>query len=343
MTWHSHQPPRWMWVLLALGVALGCNLVLTDGFFALRIQEGRLYGIPMDILDASAPLILIGLGMTLVIATGGIDLSVGSVMAISAALAGAIIAQPESSPVTAMGLPSSTAMALVAAMVVGTAIGVMNGLLIAFGGIQPIVATLTLMVAGRGIAQMITANQIINFRDPLLDTVGRGAWLGLPPTFLIVLIVLCVLGMLVRGSAAGLFIEAVGGNAKAARAAGVPVRTVRLAAYSASGLLAAMGGVLAASDISSVNGARLGEMMELDAILAVVLGGTALIGGRFSFLGTVCGALLLVVIATTITMHDVPGEWTRILKAVAIIVLCLMQSARCRSLVKKAFRRRRSA
>lgn len=335
-------PPRWLWAMLALGLVLLFNFFFTDGFFALRVQDGRLYGVPIDIIDAAAPLTLVALGMTLVIATGGIDLSVGSVMAISAALAAAIIAQPSFSPIASLGLPSSTMLAIVLALAAGMIVGLINGVLVAAGGIQPIIATLTLMVAGRGIAQMITANQIINFRDPLLDTIGRGAWLGLPPTVYLMLVAPVALGIFIRRSAAGLFIEAIGGNARAARAAGVPVRTVRFAAYIAAGLLAGMGGLLAASDISSVNGARLGEMVELDAILAVVLGGTALVGGRFSLLGTLFGVLLLVTISTTITMHDVPGEWTRIVKAIAIVILCLLQSARVREMARRFFKRRTS-
>lgn len=338
----SLHPPRWLWALLALGLVLLFNAFFTDGFYALRVQDGRLYGIPIDLLDTAAPLTLVALGMTLVIATGGIDLSVGSVMAISAALAAAIIAQPEFSPVTVLGLPASTTLAIVLALAVGIIVGLINGVLVAAGGIQPIIATLTLMVAGRGVAQLITSNQIINFHDPLLDTIGRGAWLGLPPTVYFMLLTPLVLALIVRRSAAGLFIEAIGGNANAARAAGVPVRTVRFAAYIAVGLLSGLGGLLAASDISSVNGARLGEMVELDAILAVVLGGTALIGGRFSLLGTLLGVLLLVTISTTITMHDVPGEWTRIVKAVAIVILCLLQSAKLRATLKRVFRRRTS-
>lgn len=328
--------------MLALGLVLLFNVFFTDGFFTFRVQDGRLYGVPIDIIDAAAPLTLVALGMTLVIATGGIDLSVGSVMAISAALAAAVITQPSFSPLTSLGLPASTLLAIGLALAAGMVAGLINGALIAAGGIQPIIATLTLMVAGRGIAQMITANQIINFRDPLLDTVGRGAWLGLPPTVYIMLLAPVALGLIIRRSAAGLFIEAIGGNANAARAAGVPVRTVRFAAYITAGLLAAMGGLLAASDISSVNGARLGEMVELDAILAVVLGGTALIGGRFSLLGTLFGVLLLITISTTITMHDVPGEWTRIVKAIAIVVLCLLQSAKLRAMLKRVLNWRTS-
>src|SRR5579862_84418 len=212
---------RIFWPLLALTLLLLFNQLFTPGFFNLELREGHLYGTRIDILKHGGTVMLVALGMTLVIATGGVDLSVGAIMAV----AGAVVAQA----VVAHQLSAPTAMVL--ALGVALLLGAWNGLLVAGIGIQPIVATLILMVAGRGIAQLITEGQIINFTDPALVYIGNGYLLGVPFTCTLVLVLLALTYALMRGTALGLFIEAVGDNDVASRYAGVNARFVKFITY----------------------------------------------------------------------------------------------------------------
>ena len=187
--------------IIALLVILAVDRAVSPQFFDLRMQDGRLFGSLIDVLNRGAPVALLALGMVLVIATRGIDLSVGAVMAISGAIAASLA--------DAHGLP----LALAAALGAGLLCGLWNGFLVAVLGIQPIVATLILMVAGRGVAQLITEGRIVTFTAPDLVWLGNGAVLGVPAPVVVVLGMLIVTGAVVRGSALGLLIEATGGNA----------------------------------------------------------------------------------------------------------------------------------
>jgi simple sugar transport system permease protein len=277
--------------------------------------------------------------MTLVIATAGIDLSVGAVMAIAGALAAGLVAQPDYSPLAHMGVPPSFPIALVVALLASAAAGAGNGALVSVCGVQPIVATLVLMVAGRGIAQLLTSGQIVAVDDPAFAFLGNGVLLGLPVTVSIVVVTTALVGGLARGTAFGLFVEATGGNPVAGRHAGVPSRSVVLVAYTLCGGLAGVAGLLAAADIEAADANNAGLYIELDAILAVVIGGTALTGGRFSLLGSLVGALLIQSVTTTILSRGVPVEFTLIVKATVVILVCLLQSDRLRGAVAALARR----
>lgn len=304
------------WPLLALGLLLLFNQVFTPGFFNLEIRDGHLYGTRIDILNHGAKVMLLALGMTLVIATGGVDLSVGAIMAI----AGAVVAQG----VVAHGL--SPAAAIASALAIALLLGAWNGVLVAGIGIQPIVATLILMVAGRGIAQLITEGQIINFNDPTLVFLGNGHFFGLPFTLTLVLAMLALTYGLTRGTALGMFIEAVGDNDVASHYAGVQARRVKFMAYLFAGLCAGLAGLIAASNIKSADANHAGLYLELDAILAVVVGGTALTGGRFYLLGSVVGALLIQTLTTTMYARNISADIAPVPKALVIIAVCLLQS-----------------
>ncbi|MHC4210874.1 MAG: ABC transporter permease [Planctomycetota bacterium] len=331
--------PRIIWPLAALAVLLLFNLVFTEGFFSLEVRDGRLYGSLIDILDRAAPLMLVSVAMTLVIATGGIDLSVGAVMAIAGAIAAGLIARPEYSVLSHIDIGGSFALALVIALLAAAAAGAGNGVLVAVCGVQPIVATLILMVAGRGIAQLLTSGQIITFSHPSFAYLGNGAFLGLPVTVSIVVVAAAALGLLSRVTAFGLFVEAVGTNPVASRHAGVPSGSIRIIAYALCGLMAGLAGLIAAADIQAADANNAGLYLELDAILAVVIGGTALTGGRFSLLGSIVGALLIQSITTTILSRGVPVEYTLIVKATVIILVCLLQAPGARAAVLRPFRR----
>lgn len=321
-----------LWPLVALGMLLLFNQFFTPGFFGLEIREAHLYGTRIDILNHGAKVMLLALGMTLVIATGGVDLSVGATMAI----AGAVVAQA----VVALGWPPGAAIAL--ALGVSLLLGAWNGMLVAGIGIQPIVATLILMVAGRGVAQLITGGQIINFNDPALVYLGNGHLLGLPFTLTLVLVMLALTYGLTRGTALGMFIEAVGDNDVASRYAGVQARWVKFMAYVFAGLCAGMAGLIAASNIKSADANHAGLYLELDAILAVVVGGTALTGGRFYLMGSVVGALLIQTLTTTMYARNVSADIAPVPKALVIIAVCLLQSEVSRRWLRRVFSRRGS-
>ncbi|WP_326823715.1 ABC transporter permease [Streptosporangium sp. NBC_01756] len=324
---------RLFWPAVVLAALLLTNLLLTDNFFTVQMRDGHLYGSLIDIVRFGAPLILVALGMTLVIATGGIDLSVGSVVAISGALACLQISGMDdqgsvSGVVTAAGLALGLSLVL----------GVWNGFLVAGIGIQPIIATLILMVAGRGLAQLVTDGQIITVNSGPYKLIGGGYWLTLPFGIIIVLVVLALTAVLTRRLALGLLIESVGGNAEASRLAGIRSRGVIIMVYTFAALCAGIAGLMISSNVSSADGNNAGLWIELDAILAVVIGGTSLAGGRFSLGGTVLGALIIQTLTTTIYSVGVPPETTLLFKALVVTVVCLLQSPAFR---EKVFHRRR--
>lgn len=324
---------RLVWPLLALGLLLAFNHAFTPGFFDLTLRDGHLYGTRIDILNQGAKVMLLSLGMTLVIATGGVDLSVGAVMAI----AGAIVAQLS----TAAGCPAW--LAIGGAMAAAIMAGAWNGLLVAGFGIQPIVATLILMVAGRGVAQLVTDGLIIAFSDPKLAYLGNGFFLGLPFTLTLVLSLFALTQLATRGTALGLFIAAVGDNDTASRFAGVNARAVKWLVYVFAGFCAGLAGLVAAANIKSADANNAGLYLELDAILSVVIGGTALAGGRFSLLGSVVGALLIQTMTTTMYARNVSADVAPVPKALLTIGVCLLQSEKARRLITRPFQRRRTS
>ncbi len=334
------RAPRSTWAFAALGLLLLFNGLFTEGFLRVEVRDGHLYGTLVDVLDRAAPLALVSLGMTLVVATGGVDLSVGAVMAIAGALAAGLVARPEYSVLGRIDT-GGTLWALLAALLVAAAAGAGNGLLVAAGGVQPIVATLVLMVAGRGIAQLLTAGQVVTFDNATFAALGSGHLAGLPAPVVVAAAAAAVVGLLARGTALGLFVEAAGSNPAAARCAGVPSGSVKVLAYALCGLLSGLAGLIAAADIRAADANNAGLYLELDAILAVVVGGTALTGGRFSLAGSLAGALLVQGLVTTILSRGVAVQHTLVVKAAAVIVVCLLQSPRFRAMVAGAARGRR--
>ncbi|MBA4148956.1 MAG: ABC transporter permease [Verrucomicrobia bacterium] len=310
-TWHKLK-----WPIIALALVLLFNFIFSSGFFQVEIKNGRLYGSLIDILHRAAPVMLISLGMTLVIATGGIDLSVGSVMAIAGAVAALLLTKTE----------QPVAMVIIISLAVSFLFGVWNGTLVGLFGITPIVATLILMVSGRGIAQLLTDGQIVTFDNSAFEFIGRGALLGLPFTIWLVLFTFILLTVFTKKTAVGLFIEATGDNEKASAYAGVNTNVVKMLVYAICSLLAGLAGLIVATDIKAADANNAGQWIELDAILAVVIGGTALTGGRFFFAGSLLGATLIQALTTTILTRGVPVQWTLVVKALVIIAVCLLQS-----------------
>jgi len=318
-----------VWPLLALLVLLLVNVMVKPSFLDVRMQDGHLYGNVIDIARNSAPVMLVALGMTLVIATRGIDLSVGAIAAIAAAVACTRIigAGDEAALTTAV-------MAMTYALVVCVALGAWNGFLVAVLGIQPIIATLILMVAGRGISMAITDGQITTVNNPWFSDLASGFVLTLPLAFLVAVAMVLFTALLTRRTALGMLIEAVGINPEASRLAGVRARTIIWTVYAFSGLCAGLAGLVIAANTNSVNANSLGLWIELDAILAVVIGGTSLMGGRFSLAGTFVGALFIATLSRTIPNIGIPSEVNYLFKAIVVIAVCLLQSPKARALLR---------
>ena len=339
MSIQSVTKSRLFWPLVALFLLVMVNFWFNPDFFSIRIVKGGLYGSVIDIFNRAAPVMLIAMGMTLVIATRGIDISVGATVAISGAIAAALIGGSLEIKDGVQSYVSQTPMALaiLAALGAGLVCGLWNGFLVAGIGMQPIIATLILMVAGRGIAQLITGGQIVTIYYEPFFFFGNGFFLGIPFAIYLVAVVAAVLLLLVHRTALGLFIQAVGLNPTAARFSGISARALIFWVYGFCGMTAAVAGVIIASNVKSADGNNAGLMMELDAILAVALGGTLLDGGRFSLVGTLIGALILQTLSYAIYSLGVPPEINLVVKAIVVFVVCLIQSEALR---KMLFQRR---
>jgi galactofuranose transport system permease protein len=306
---------RLMPQLIALFAILAVIALISPGFLTISVQNGRLYGSLIDVLVRAAPVALLTIGMTLVIATRGIDLSIGAVIAICGAIAASLIAD---------GYPLT--IVILVALLVGLVCGLWNATLVALLDIQPIIATLILMVAGRGIAQLITEGAILTFNDDSFAAIGTGAVATIPVPVLIWLSAALLVGLLVRRSALGFLIEATGINRRAAMLAGVRARFLLFFVYAVSGLMAATAGLIVTADIRGADANNAGLWLELDAILAVVIGGTSLNGGRFSLSASLIGALIIQSINTGILVSGFPPEFNLIIKASIIIVVLTLQS-----------------
>jgi len=318
-----------LWPLVTLVLLLLLNAGFNPSFLHLEWRDGHLYGSLVDILKSASPLILVSLGMTLVIATRGIDISVGAVVAIAAATAAWMIG---GSLVVHDGVATHVSrfpmgVAIVATLLVAGACGAWNGLLVSVVGMQPIIATLILMVAGRGIAQLITGGQIITVYYAPYFVIGNGYLLGLPFALFIAAAVFAALLLLTRRTALGLFIQAVGINPSAAHVAGVPAARITFWVYAFCGVCAGVAGLIVSSNVKSADGNNAGMLLELDAILAVTLGGTALTGGRYTLAGSVIGALIIQTLTYAIYSLGVPPEVNLVVKAVVVFVVMLLQSA----------------
>ncbi|WP_216209658.1 ABC transporter permease [Amycolatopsis aidingensis] len=293
-------------VYVALALLLVINIAITDNFVSdatLRLQ-----------LIQVTPVLIVALGMALVIGTQGIDLSVGAVMALAAALIPLYIGY-------------GTAVAITIAVLAGGISGALAGTLVARVGVQPIIATLGIMVAGRGVANLF-GGEIKSIRDPGVVALGSGSLLGVPYVVVIAAVVAATTWFLVRRSTFGRQLVAIGGNKRAAELAGLPVRRVLLTTYVLCGLLAALAGVLLAARSQASDPTKVGLLVELSAITAVVLGGTPLSGGQVRIAGTIAGALLMQLITATLIFHDIPDSTAQIAQAVIVVAAVYVQLGR---------------
>ncbi|AXI80818.1 ABC transporter permease [Peterkaempfera bronchialis] len=286
-------------VYAAVAVLLVFNAVFTDHFLTTANLRTQLVQV--------APVVIVALGMALVIGTEGVDLSVGSTMALAAAL-------------LPLYLGYGLVPALLVALLAGVAVGLVNGVLVAVVGLQPIVATLALFVGGRGLALVVADGQLKQIANPDLLALGSGDVLSVPVVVLVAGVLALLVAGIVHRTTFGRQLVAVGGNRAAAGLAGLPVRRVLIGVYVLCGVLAALSGVLATARLTASDPSALGNLMELSAITAVVVGGTPLTGGSVRVLGTVFGALLMQLLRATLVKHDLPDSTAQMAQAVIILV-----------------------
>lgn len=326
------------WPLIALAVILLFNFVFTPGFFEIEVNDGRLTGSLMDLLKRAAPRLIIALGMTLVIATEGIDISVGSIAAIAGAVAVLTIRGGDITYLATQG--TSTVPVILIILVALTAAGLcglFNGFLIAIVKIQPIIATLILMVAGRGMAMLFTGGYVLNYDHPPYESLGVGDWFGVPVPIYLAVGTFVVIWLITTRTPLGLFIQSTGGNESASRYSGTNTTAVKIIVYVLIGLCSGLAGIIFTADVQSADAAFIGLWIELEAILAVVIGGTAMTGGRYSLVGTVIGALIIQTLITTLLTRAVPVQYTLIFQASVVVAVLILQSPKVKEL---AFKRR---
>jgi galactofuranose transport system permease protein len=286
-------------VYIAIVLLVAYNIFFTPYFLTwsnLRIQ-----------LIQVAPVVIVALGMALVIGTEGIDLSVGSVMALAAAL-------------IPLYLGYGVVAAILASLVAGVVVGLINGVLVAKVGLQPIVATLALFVGGRGLAVVISHGQLKDIRSDDFIYLGSGNLFGIPVLVWIAALLVLIVAFVVRRTVFGRRLLAIGGNRPATELAGLPVKRVLITVYVLCSVLASIAGLLSVARIQSSDASAVGLLIELSAITAVVVGGTPLTGGKVRVIGTVAGALLMQLVIATMIKHDLRPSTTEMVQAVIILI-----------------------
>ena len=294
-------------VYVAFVVLVIFNLIVTPNFASVVTLS--------TLLIQVSPIILVSLGVALTIGTEGIDLSVGSVMALASAFLPLYLGY---------GWP----VALAVVLLVGALAGLVNGSLVAFVGVQPIIATLALLVGGRGLAQIFAGGQSLPITDPTVLWLGQGRLFGIPAPVIVAVVAVFVVGFLVKRTTFGRYVVAIGGNRSASFLSGHPVRRTLLAVYVISGLLAAVAGIVATARLGASDPSNIGLLIELSAITAVVVGGTPLSGGKVKIMGTVMGALLIQLITNTFIANNLPFTWAQVLTAAIILVAVYVQKGR---------------
>jgi galactofuranose transport system permease protein len=334
------------WAVIAeLLILLVCFIIRPD-FFSIKYQPstGMLYGSLIDILNRSTEITLIALGMTLVIATAGTDLSVGATVAVSGALVLKLMRWDMTLYPTAGDFSITPFIwVLGAGLMVGLLMGSFNGLLVSRFDMQPIITTLILMVAGRGIAQVITNGRQMTISYTPFKFISQGSVLFLPMPIIITAVVLVMMLLFTRRTSFGMFVETVGINRSASRVSGVNAKRVLMLVYVITGLLAAISGIIYASRIGQNDSNNAGLNYELDAILAVVIGGTSMSGGKFSLMGTLVGSIIIRTIITFVYYFGIAAEATMLFKALIVAVVIILQSEPVRDAIGKRAKHRRLA
>ena len=311
--------------IVCLAAVLLVNVITTPNFFVVSLKGGVLSGYIIDVINRASELVILAVGMTLVTAaSGGQDISVGAVMAVAGAVCCQILTGGE---VSVDSLANPIILGVIAALLASVLCGAFNGFLVAKLNIQPMVATLILYTAGRGIAQLVTNGQITYVRVDSYKVMG--GYIGkcpIPTPIFIAIIVVIIAALVLKKTALGLFIESVGINSTASRLVGLNSTMIKFITYVICGLMAGIAGIVASSRIYSADANNIGLNLEMDAILAVALGGNVLSGGRFSLMGSVIGAYTIQALTTTLYAMNVKGDQLPVYKAIVVIIIVVIQS-----------------
>ena len=301
------------------------NIITTPTFFHITLTNGLFTGYIPIIFDDAGKLVIVSLGMTLVTAVaGGQDISVGSIMAISAAFCGLLL---NGSEYRTEVFHNPYALAVLVGLLGGAACGAFNGFLVAVLKIQPMIASLILFTCGRSIAKLITYSQTVYIMNPVYKYLGVQIP-GIPvrTTIIISFVMVALVVLVVKRTSLGLYIESIGINSSAARLVGINSAFIKFMTFVIFGVLAGVAGLVGSSAVGSVNSDELGRYIEMDAILAVALGGTLLSGGKFSLAGSIIGAYTIQAITTTLYAMQVRADSLYVFKALIIIVIIVVSS-----------------
>ena len=316
--------------LAALALLVVFNLIADPSFFSVSIKQNSmgnpvLSGNIISVLDNAAELVILAIGMTLVTASsGGQDISVGATMAIAGSV---ILRMVCGGQVTADTMQTPLLLAVLAGILVSMVFGAFNGTLVAYFKIQPMVATLIMFTAGRSIAAWINNNQL-----PIINDISfkyAGTFLpGIPiptPIFITALVIL-LFWLVLKFTNLGLYTQSVGINANSSRLNGLDPKLIKLMTYVILGVCVAVAGFIRVSRSGSINYSRIAENIEMDAILAVALGGNALSGGKFNIYGSILGAYVIQFLTTTLYKYEVPSTALPAYKAVVVILLVVLSA-----------------
>ncbi len=326
------------WAVIAEALILLVCFIIRPDFFNISYQPstGMLYGSLIDIVNRSAEITIISMGMTLVIALGGTDLSVGALVAVAGAIALKFLRWDVLTYTTPGDYTvCSYFLVLTIPLLVCAFMGLFNGFLVSKGGMQPIIATLILMVCGRGVAQILTDGKQFTTGYSPFRFIGQGSFLYLPMPIIITIIVVIAVALFTRKTAFGAFVESVGVNPSASRLSGIKADNIILIVFMITGFLSGIAGLIYSSRIMSNDSNNAGLNFEMDAILAVVIGGTNMSGGKFSITGTIIGSLIIRTIVTFVYYFGIVSEATMAFKALIIAVVIVLQSAPVREYFAK--------
>jgi galactofuranose transport system permease protein len=294
------------WIVLILLIVI--NSVFTPNFLKINTI--------WNILIQVSTVMLVALGMTVVISSGGIDISVGAVMAVSSISCAKLL-----------GL--GVFPAIVIGLLVATCFGVFSGFMVAHFKIQPIIITLTLMISGRGIAQGINDAMLLNFTEPKFSYFGLHRFFGVVPIQVVIMAVaIIVIYFVIQKMTFGRYVEAMGDNYNAARLSGINTFMTTVIIYGISALMAGTAGLLETARLSAADANAIGRLIELDAIAAVAVGGTPMSGGKANVIGTVVGALIMQILTVSVNMNNIPYSYSLVLKSIIIITAVYVQRER---------------
>jgi simple sugar transport system permease protein len=329
---------RLIFSLAVLFVLVLQNILTTPDFFKITITNGLISGYIPNILDQAGTLVIVTLGMTLVTAVaGGQDISVGSIMAIAASFCGLLL---NGSEYRTEVFHNPYFLALLAGLFGGALCGAFNGFMVAVLKIQPMIASLILFTSGRSIAKVITHGQTVYVMNPVFKYLGVQIP-GVPvrTTILVTIAIIMLVVLVIKLTSLGLYIESIGINSSASRLVGLNSTVIKFMAFVICGMLAGVAGLVGSSGVGSVNAGELGLGIELDAILAVALGGNMLGGGKFSIAGSVIGAYTIQAITITLYAMKVRADQLYVFKAVIIVIIIVVSSEVFKDKVKTLFRK----